>query len=187
LKSMDKIIYPFVYDKPDDDPNYPEFEVSSWIQGEKASLFGFEIHWQQHLTFLPGVLKNLGIYGNYTYTTSTATVGEREDLPLAGQSASMANFALSYEQGGFSGRLSMNYHGKYLSELGEDEDEDIYYDNHIQWDFSASQKLFGKLQVYAQAINLNDSYLRYYLGKSNRPIQRESYSWWINAGLKFSL
>jgi len=187
LKSLDKIIYPFVYDKPDDDPNYPEFEVSSWIQGEKASLFGFEIHWQQQLTFLPGMLKNLGIYGNYTYTTSTATVGEREDLPLAGQAASMANLALSYEQAGFSGRLSMNYHGNYLSELGENEDEDIYYDNHIQWDFSASQKLFGGLQVYAQAINLNNSSLRYYMGETSRPIQRESYSWWINAGIKFAL
>jgi len=187
LKSLDKIIYPYVYDKPDDDPNYPEFEVSSWIQGEKASLFGFEIHWQQQLTFLPGMLKNFGIYGNYTYTTSSATVGEREDLPLAGQAASMANLALSYEKAGFSGRLSMNYHGKYLSELGESEEEDIYYDNHIQWDVSASQKLFGGLQVYAQAINLNNSSLRYYMGETSRPIQRESYSWWINAGVKFAL
>jgi len=187
LKSLDNIIYPYVYDKPEDDPMYPEFEVSSWVQGEKASLFGFEIHWQQQLTFLPGMLKNFGIYGNYTYTTSSATVGERKDLPLAGQSSSMANLALSYEKAGFSGRLSMNYHGKYLFELGESKEEDIYYDNHIQWDFSASQKLFGGLQVYLQAINLNDSPLRYYMGKSSRPSQQEYYSWWINTGIKFEL
>jgi len=133
------------------------------------------------------MLKNFGIYGNYTYTTSSATVGERKDLPLAGQSSSMANLALSYEKAGFSGRLSMNYHGKYLSELGESKEEDIYYDNHIQWDFSASQKLFGGLQVYLQAINLNNRPLRYYMGKSSRPTQQEYYSWWMHFGLNFTL
>lgn len=187
MKSLDKIIYPYIYDMPSDDPNYPDYEVETWIQGKKASLYGFEVHWQQQLTFLPGFLKHLGIYGNYTYTTSSATVGERKDLPLAGQSANMANVALSYEKGGFSGRVSMNFHGDYLEELGEDDDEDIYYDNHIQWDFSASQKLVGGLQLYLQAINLNNAPLRYYMGEVNRPIQREFYSWWFNAGLKFNL
>lgn len=187
LKSLDKTIYPFVYDLSGDDPDYPGYEVETWVQGEKASLFGFEVHWQQQLTFLPGMLENLGIYGNYTYTTSSAKVGEREDLPLAGQASHTANFALSYSQGGFNGRVSMNYHGDYLDELGESEDEDIYYDNHIQWDISANQQLFGGLQLYLQAINLNNSHLRYYMGVKDRPIQREFYSWWVNAGIKFAL
>ncbi|MDD5765726.1 MAG: TonB-dependent receptor [Candidatus Marinimicrobia bacterium] len=185
LKSLNKIIYPYVYDMPDDDPNYPEFEVSSWVQGDKASLFGFEIHWQQQLSFLPGFMKHFGIYGNYTYTTSSATVGERKDVPLAGQSTNIANFALSYEQAGFSGRLSMNYHGKYLSELGEEEDEDIYYDNHMQWDISVSQNLFKGVQLYVQAVNMTDAPLRYYMGNTNRPSQQEYYSWWTHFGLNY--
>ncbi|MGC9364379.1 MAG: TonB-dependent receptor [Fidelibacterota bacterium] len=187
MKSLDKIIYPFQYETESDDPNYPKYDVETCFQGKTANLFGLEVHWQQHLTFLPGFLKHIGIYSNYTYTTSSATVGEREDLPLAGQSASMANFALSYDKGGFSGRISMNYHGAYLSELGEEDGEDIYYDDHVQWDFSASQKLVGGLQFYVQAVNLNDAYLRYYMGETNRPIQRESYSWWLNTGVKFEL
>ena len=51
LKSLDKIIYPFQYDLSEDDPNYPDWEVVTSVQGEKASLSGFEIHWQQQLTF----------------------------------------------------------------------------------------------------------------------------------------
>jgi len=182
-KNLNDIIYPTLYEM--DGGEYDGFEVESWVQGEKATLWGFEVNWQQQLTFLPGFLSGLGIYFNYTHTESEATVGERKDVPLAGQSNDMANFALSYEKGGFTGRVSMNYHGKYLEELGEEKSEDIYYDDHIQWDFSASQTLFGGIQFYLQAINMNGSNLRYYMGRSRRPIQREFYSWWIHGGIKY--
>lgn len=187
FKSLNDIIYPYEYDMSEDDANYPDYAVSTWVQGEKAKLYGFEIHWQQQLSFLPGMLKNLGIYANYTHTSSSATVGEREDVPLAGQAADMANLALSYEKGGFSGRVSMNYHGKYLEELGEDENEDIYYDNHIQWDASVSQNLFKGVQLFVQAVNLNNAPLRYYVGQSKWLNQQEYYSWWMNFGLNFDL
>jgi TonB-dependent receptor len=184
-KSMDNIIFTSLYDMPSG--IYEDFLVEAPVQGDKATLFGFEITWQQQLTFLPGFLSNLGLYANYTYSTSTASVGDRTDVPMPGQSTNMANFALSYERGGFSGRVSVNYHGSYLDALGEDESHDIYYDNHLQYDISASQDIFQGLQVYVQAINLSNRPLRYYMGDTNRPTQREFYSWWVHAGVKFSV
>ncbi|HMA61268.1 MAG TPA: TonB-dependent receptor [bacterium] len=186
-KRMDKIIFPYQEEIVDPGSEYNGWDRETWVQGETADLYGFEVHWQQQLTFLPGLLSNFGLYMNYTYTTSSATVGEREDLPLAGQAENVANFALSYQQGGFNGRVSMNYNGAHLSELGEEEAEDIYYDEHIQWDLSANQQLTDQLQFFIQAINMNNSYLRYYKGVINRPIQREFYSWWMTAGVKFNL
>ena len=183
-KSMKDIIFPSYYEI--DGGEYDGYEVFQTVQGEDATLFGFELNWQQQLTFLPGFLSGFGVYANYTYTTSTASIAGREDVTLPGQAANTANLALSYEKGGFSSRVSMNYHGKYLEELGEEAEYDIYYDNHIQWDISATQNLFGGLQLYVQAINMSNAPLRYYMGNTNRPTQREFYSWWINAGIKFT-
>jgi TonB-dependent receptor len=44
--------------------------VSQWINGGRASLYGFEVSYQEHLTHLPGVLGGLGIFANYSRTAS---------------------------------------------------------------------------------------------------------------------
>ncbi len=131
-------------------------------------------------------MSGFGIYANYTYTESNADLPDRPDINLPGQAGNVGNFALTYEKYGFSGRISLNYHGSYIDEVGDDEDHDIYYDDHLQLDLSASQQIFGGLQFYLEAINLTDEPLRYYIGKDDRPIQREFYSWWMHAGLKYS-
>ena len=188
-KQLKKIMYPSQYEL--EEGTYEGYEVEQIVQGDDASLTGLEINWQQQLTFLPGWMSGFGVYANYTWTTSDASIvfggEERTDIPLAGQSANMANFAISYEKGGFTGRVGLNYHGKFLFELGESEDEDSYYDNHIQWDLAASQQITNGVHFYLQAINLNNEPMRYYLGNTARPLQREFYSWWMHAGFKFEM
>jgi len=113
-------------------------------------------------------------------------VGDRlERSVLPGQAGDVANFAISYEKYGFMGRLSLNYHGKFLSEIGDDKDYDIYYRKHTQLDFSASQQVYKGVQVYLEVINLTNEPLIYYMGKESRPTQREFYSWWMHGGLKY--
>lgn len=188
-KQLKKIMYPSQYEL--EEGTYEGYEVEQIVQGDDATLTGVELNWQQQLTFLPGWMSGFGVYANYTWTTSDASVmfdgEERTGIPLAGQSANMANFAISYEKGGFTGRVGLNYHGKFLYELGESEDEDVYYNNHIQWDLAASQQITKGVQFYLQAINLNNEPMRYYMGDTVRPIQREFYSWWMHAGFKFEM
>jgi len=74
-----------------------------------------------------------------------------------------------------------------LKIYSEVEEEDIYYDNHVQWDFSASQRVYAGLRLFLEVVNINDAALRYYMGQTNRPIQREFYSWWAHIGLKYEL
>ncbi|MBN1543351.1 TonB-dependent receptor [candidate division KSB1 bacterium] len=183
-KKMQDIIFPSYYQIGSGE--YEKYYVLQAIQGEDASLFGLEVNWQQQLRFLPGFFSGLGVMANYTYTTSSAKVSGRDDVTIPGQASNIANFALSYEKGGFSGRLGMNYHGKYLEELGENADQDIYYDNHMQWDISAAQTIAGGIQVYLQAVNMGNAPLRYYMGTSSRPVQREYYSWWLQGGIRYS-
>jgi TonB-dependent receptor len=187
-KSLDNFIYPKTTDV--EGGVYDGYEQKQPVNGEKATLFGLELNWQQQLTFLPGHLNGLGVYANYTYATSTAKFPDRDseedEATLPGQSTHMANFALSYEKGGFNGRISANVHGKYLEEVGETKDEDIYYDNHFQLDVSMSQQIRKGIRVYLELINLTNAPLRYYQGVSSRPIQQEYYSWWGNLGVKFN-
>lgn len=183
-KALDDIIYTKFDEQ--EGGEYDGFEISQPANGETASLYGIELNWQQQLTFLPGFWNGFGIYANYTYSKSTADVQDRSDISLPGQAGNVGNVALSYEKHGFTGRLSLNYHGKYIDEVGESEDYDIYYDNHMQLDLSLSQQVYPGLQIYLEAINLTDRPLRYYMGDEERPIQREFYSWWMHAGIKYS-
>lgn len=184
-KNLSDIIYPSIYKQVGG--NYDGFLVTQSVNGGTATLFGFEVNWQQQLSFLPGFLDGLGIFVNYTYTTSEADLPGRDDATLPGQAGSVGNIALSYQKYGFSAQLSLNYHSKYIDIVGEDSQNDIYYDDHVQLDFSANQQILSGLSAYVQILNLTDAPLRYYIGDTKRPIQREFYSWWVQAGFKFNL
>jgi TonB-dependent receptor len=184
-KSLNDIIFMSTYEETGGP--YDEFEVTQPVNGEKATLIGVEVNWQQQFTFLPGFWSGFGIYANYTYTDSKADLIGRDDTVLPGQAGNVGNLALAYEKYGFQGRLSFAYYGEYIYEVGESPEEDIYYDNNLRIDFNASQQITQYLQAYLQFVNLSDTPLRYYIGDTNRPIQREFYSWWTQLGLRFAL
>ena len=170
---------------------YDSYLLTMPVNGDDATLWGLEMNWMYQLAFLPGALNGLGIYANYTYTDSEVSlpidVGEKRDATLPGQAENIANFALSYEKYGFNGRLSLNYHGKYIDEVGEVAAEDVFYDNHTQLDLSLSQQVYPGVRLFAEFINLTDEPLRYYVGTDSRPKQQEYYSFWTYFGVKFSL
>lgn len=170
---------------------YDGFEATQPVNGTSADLAGFELNLQQQLTFLPGVLSGMGVYANYTYSLSEAELinsdGEARTVTLPGQAENTGNLALSYERSGFSGRVSMSYAGSFIDELRDEEGTDRVYDEHIQLDLSASQRLNQNFTVFLELINLTNEPLRYYNGISSRPEQQEFYSFWGNIGIKFEL
>ena len=173
------------------DSPYTGFEATQPVNGSDAQLAGFEVNLQQQLTFLPGALSGLGIYGNYTYSWSEAELinsdGEARTVTLPGQAENTGNVALSYERSGFSGRVSLSYAGSFVEELRDEAGNDRIYDEHIQLDLSASQRLNQNFTVFLELINLTNEPLRYYNGVSSRPEQQEFYSFWGNIGVKFEL
>ncbi|WKZ68955.1 MAG: TonB-dependent receptor [Melioribacteraceae bacterium] len=187
-KILEDAIYPTVIEQ--EGGIYDGYEIIQPWQpedAEPATILGFEINWQQQLSFLPGFLDGFGIYANYTYTKSTADMPGRENATLPGQAGSTANLALSYQKSGFTAQISLNYQDSFISEVGEDSEHDIYYKDHIQFDFSANQEIFSGFNAYLQLVNLNNAPLNFYLGNENRPIQREYYSWWLQAGFKYNM
>lgn len=161
------------------------FNVSTPLNASDAWLFGFEVGIQRRLDFLPGFLSGFGVDGNYTFTDSEVQVPGRDvKQPLFGQSKHIYNASLFYEKYGLSARLAANFKGAYLDELqGSGPEQDRYYDDNLNLDFSASYNISKKVRLFLEANNLLNEPLRYYHGDRSRPEQVEWYSFRFQAGV----
>lgn len=144
-------------------------QVVQPVNGPSAKLYGFELAWQQNLTFLPGALKGFGLNANYTYTKSEADIpgvgrdGVKSQLPE--QTGNAGNFGLFYDRGPASLRIGANYAGDFLSTINTDTPEgDTRTRERLQIDFSGSFKLRPGIKMFAEVINLTNTPLRAYVG-----------------------
>jgi TonB-dependent receptor len=181
-KNMPDYIYNFVYDQT---INGVIYKTTQPLNGEAAQIRGFEVAVQNQLAFLPSPLNGFGIYANYTFSDSTATFPSHPGTSsLPGQSRHVGNLAVSYEKGGFSGRVSTTFHGSYVDVIGLTDLLDRYYDASTQIDVSVNQRVTKKLRLFMDLNNLNDALLRYYEGVPDRPQQEEHYHWGTTFGVK---
>jgi TonB-dependent receptor len=161
------------------------------INGGDASLWGLEFAAQRQLDFLPGFLKGLGIYANYTYTHSKITnfnIEDRdgEDLAMPGSPESTLNLSLSYNTNKFSGRLSFNYASDFIEEFGGEAFEDVYYDEVTYLDLNLTYNVNKNYLVFADLNNILNQPLRYFQGQSNRTYQMEYYDMTAKVGVKIN-
>jgi TonB-dependent receptor len=163
-----------------------EYEVTQPRNGESGKATGLELVYQNRFASLPAPFDGLGLYANYTWIDSSAVFPDREGTKasLPGQSEYVGNVALTYEKGGFSGRVALNFRGKYLDEVGDEDASDLWVDAHEQLDVSVSQAITPWIRVYAQALNLTNARYVVYEGGRERPIQDEYYRWWGMIGVK---
>jgi TonB-dependent receptor len=91
------------------------FQVVQAANSGSAYIAGVEINFQQHFTYLPGLLSGLGLSTNYSYTTSQATnvnPGNRTDKPaLLRQAPNTLNVSPTYDRGRLSMRVGFAYNG----------------------------------------------------------------------------
>lgn len=188
----------FIFNRRFESSQYPGsdgqvIDITQARNGEAASLLGFEVAYQQNLTFLPGALKGLSIYANYTLTSSNAEIQSRsnssdnEEIRLPGQAKHVGNLSLGYDLGRFNFRVSANFNGEYISEIGGDASEDLYVKDRIQLDATTTITISPKLRFFAEFLNITNQPFEVYQGQENHYIQREFYSWWTRAGLKLDL
>ncbi len=171
----------------DEEFNGIEYEVTQPRNGESADLWGVEVAYQNNFVNAPGILSGFGLYLNYTYVDSEAKYPDRETTRLQGQSEHTGNIALVFEKYGFSGRLSYNYNGKSILEIGGEAAEDLWVDDHEQLDFLGRLQLTKSISLVLELINLTDEPYRVYEGVPERPRQEEYYSWWGILGVRFDL
>ncbi|MBD3872056.1 MAG: TonB-dependent receptor [Acidobacteria bacterium] len=183
-KDLTDYIYIFQVDEVIDGEDY---EVEQPRNGDKATLAGFELAFQNQFTNWNGFWGGFGLYGNYTYVDSEAEYPDRESTSLPGQSKNIGNLALVYEKYGVTTRLSYNYNGKKLLEVGGDIDEDIWVDDHAQLDFLFRVQVAKRWAIIFEAVNITDEPYTAYEGTADRIRQQEFYSWWATLGVRFDL
>jgi TonB-dependent receptor len=182
------------------------FQQRQPVNGRKAHITGIEFAWQQHFTFLPGLLSGAGVSANYSYTTSQAkfpidpNTGNptRADSPaLLRQAPNNWNFDTTYDKGPISARLGLTHNDRniflYNFQDGADggikgPNGDQYYYPHTQVDAQVSYRLPHGHGVHAivSMLNLNNEVFGFYLGSEQFPIQREYYSRTISVGLRWT-
>lgn len=167
--------------------------------GDGATLTGFEVALQRQLDMLPGALKGLGIYLNYTYTYSKAenifnSDGDlvRSNVKLPGAAPHIFNASLSFESQRLVLRASGNYTSAYVDDsddAGYNEDPffDRYYDKQFFLDVNGSFAITPNWRIFAEANNLTNQSLRYYQGIAERTAQAEYYGPKFTLGIKYDL
>jgi len=179
--------------------------LSQPINGKSANLYGFEIAFQQHLAFLPGLLSGIGISANYGYTKSTTSgVPLRSDRPaLQRQAPNTWNVSPTYDHGRFSARLGISHNDANIwsynySDLNPDgaanpvplgikgPNGDTYIYAHSQVDAQGSFRMYRGLQFVVAGLNLTNEVFGFYNGRPQFPIQREYYKPSYEFGLRYT-
>jgi TonB-dependent receptor len=179
---------------------YPGDSVTQWINAGNANLYGFEIAFQQHMSWLPGPLSALGLLANYSWTASKLDkVPGRIDSPaLQRQAPNTWNISPTYDRGRLSIRVGLSYNGPsiYQYEYQNANDPsglgphgpsgDVYTLPHTQLDAQASIRLTHGLTAVVYGLNLTDEVFGYYTGSPIFVNQREYYKPTYSAGLRYS-
>ena len=164
---------------------YPGDSITQYVNGKNAYLYGFELSYQQHMTYLPWVLRGLGVSANYSYTASQEKgVPLRVDHPrLIDQGANTFNLSPTFDTKRFSARVGLAYNGSSLfsynyvsptlvspadpSGLGPNGPSgDVYTLPHFQVDAQASYRVFNGFSAVVSGLNLNNEVFGYYTGST---------------------
>ncbi|MPQ56658.1 TonB-dependent receptor [Duganella sp. FT27W] len=171
----------------------------TYANGDKASVKGLELSYNQPLRMLPAPFNNLVFGANGSLTRSRANVARYDQdagamrsrsIHLPGQSNRVMNLMLGYEQGPLSTRIAVNYKSPYLLEMGDDildGSGDRIVDSQKQVDFSLSYQLTRQVQLNMEAANLNNEKYYTYLGTKAYNAQYEQYGRTYKLSLKVSL
>jgi TonB-dependent receptor len=162
-------------------------EATIPINGDDATIKGFEFNYQQSLIFLPDPFDGLLAAFNYTYTDAEGDVLGRT-IPLPAASKHTYTGLLGYEKGPISLRVAATYRDEYLDELSGSPEEDRYVKDHLQWDFTAKYALTDNLKLVGELVNVNDAtYLAFQNGPGgDRLLQYEEYGWTGKIGIRYS-
>ena len=190
---------------------------SQEVNGDHAYVQGFEIAYQQHLTYLPGVLKYARINANFTYTNSTNynLTGRTDSPALVGQAPYSWNIGPSYATKRFLASVGITHNSANIyayqyqntgaayeanppacAPNGDAQPNyntttspcgDNYFYSHMQIDAQASYYVGKGFKLMATGENMNNEVFGFYNGSPQNMVQREYYKPTYSAGLTWTL
>ena len=185
---------------------YPGDAITQYSNGQNAWIYGFELSFQQHFSYLPGVLKGLGLSANYSYTASREKgLPLRNDHPTTiDQAPNTWKISPTYDTKRFSARVGLAYDQASLFSYNYVSPEyvtgadpsgleskgpsgDIFTLTHFQVDAQVSYRFWKGLRAVVSGLNLNNEVFGYYQGSTQFVNQREYYKPTYTGGLRYTL
>ena len=193
---------------------YAGFYATQFQNGPSAHLWGAEVDYTQHLTFLPAAWSGIGFDVNYTHVESRAVVPipgfdsvsyltpqgtpvfpyantPVRHTPLPRQFPNMFNVALLYDYSPVTARLAGQYTSASIYQYGTDGTSnpasgDVYNYAHWQIDGALTWTVFGTTALTAQVLNLNNAIFGFFTGTTAHPYnaQREYYGTTVGIGIR---
>lgn len=171
------------------DPNLTITNAETYLNGEKAKVYGVELSYNQYFdgmwedNNIGRWLDNIFVQANATLQTSDGQVGDTVrvgSVQLPEQADSTANLTVGWENDIFSVRLIANYTGEILKRIGSctraDKTADtalgyakncaawadVYQDQSTTFDVKATYRVNDAIRVYLDGINITDSVDEYF-------------------------
>ena len=166
------------------------------VNGGRAHVQGVEMAYQQHLTFLPGVLAGARIIANVTYTESKNydLTGRSDTPPLVGQAPVSYNIIPSYATKRALVTVGITYNGANIATYQYQDGDvggitgpfgDNYYYAHTQVDAQASYYIGKGFTAIASGQNMNNEVFGFYNGSTQYLTQREYYKPVYSGGIRW--
>jgi TonB-dependent receptor len=168
-----------------------------------AYIAGLEFSFEQHFTYLPGLLSGTGLIANYSWATSQATEvnpGMRSDKPaLLRQAPNTWNIMPSYDRGRFSLAGGFEYNGANIYQYNYTDANgasaggikgptgDIYLFPDLEIAAQASYRVGRQWTFMFDGSKLNNEVFGFYQGSPQYFIQREYYQPTYSFGVRWDL
>lgn len=167
-------------------------QFTSFGNVSSAYARGIEAAYHQQFLWLPKPWDGFGVESNLTlvdsriqeYSALTSATGHAEYGLLPGTSRATWNLSGFYEANGLQVRLAAEYVSKELFSLGGSKASDTIQDNRLTMDFTTSYQFAPHWVGYLKVKNLTNEPLRFFVGNSSFPIQREIYDVTYEAGVR---
>ncbi|SMO94216.1 TonB-dependent receptor [Gracilimonas mengyeensis] len=129
-----------------------------------ATVYGLEVELAQQLSFLPGLLRNFDVYGNYTWSQSDYDT-DRGELAFPGQSPHVVNAAMGYTLQRFSARVAYHWTDEILANIDEEQElapsissapvyMDRYEEGYQDLSVTAEYQLSDRFRAWANVQNI---------------------------------
>ncbi len=160
--------YPFLTS-----PQYDTMELRTKFNGNSIRVDGVEFSYRQSLQFLPGFLKGLGVFLNYTHLHGNADYGDggSSTSELQGFTPDSGNAGLTWKYRKFNARVMVNYTGKALTSYNSDWSRLIYRKAMTQVNAAISYQFHRRLTVNLEMTNAFNAKRRFYQYDESRPYQ----------------
>jgi len=186
------------------------FEVTRYVNGDKGTLKGVELAYQQFYDFLPGAFGGIGLQANYTklwnhggHNTATnindtglatgsltsVSLSNNTALPMEGMSDDSFNVALMYAKYDIDARLAYNWRSRFLvNSSAVNLNQPVFQRNYGQLDGSILYTIMDHYKIGFQASNiLKQTTVLEIGGLPVLPITQTPKYEWVEGERKFSV